>query len=239
MTRARRLTPQGVRQAQMFLDELRSNRSVEPTTPDEILYSPEFARPFLDAPEVSHVPLRTRRDAAEYVGSLGPSVTPNLAEDWAFWSWLGMFHLSDIITPDRRDRVSAVHETFVVGEDSAGQRDRHRNYLWISWRIASQYGDDATFSLDRDIMEIGEITRHTTESRRVFNSVGVARLIWALFTDGARLKRGAVNKTGRGTLRHLLRVLAQLERTYDVYGMELEALLDILPADFDRWKPAS
>ena len=239
MTRARRLTPEGVRQAQEFLDQLRADPSLDPSTPDEILYSPECGRPFLDAPEVQHVQLQTRRDAAVYIDSLSPLVTAKLADDWAFWSWLGMFHLSDIITPDRRHRVSAVHETFVVGEDSAGQRDRHRNYLWISWRIASQYGDDATFSLDRDIMEIGEITRHTTESRRIFNSVGVARLIWALFTDGDRLKRGAVNKSGRGTLRHLLRVLSQLERTYDVYGMEPDALLAILPPDFDRWKPAA
>lgn len=238
MTRARRLTPEGVRRAREFLDQLRADPSVEPSTPDEVLYDPDSARAFLDAPEVSHIPLRTRRDAAEYVDSLSPSVTARLADDWAFWSWLGMYHLSDIITPDRRQRVSAVHETFIVGEDNFGQRDRHRNYLWISWRIASQFGEDARFSLDRDIMEIGEITRHATESRRVFNSVAVARLIWALFTDGDRLKRGAVNKSGRGTLRHLLRVLGQLERTYDVYGMELDALLAILPPDFDRWKPA-
>ena len=235
MTRARRLTPEGCRRAQEFLDQLRADTSVEPSTPNEILYGPECARPFLDAPQVSHVTLHTRRDAAEYIDSLSPSITASLADDWALWSWLGMFHLSDIITPQRRSRVSAEHETFVLEPHGQQARGRYRHYLWMSWRLATHYGDEARFSLDRDITEIGEITRQTTNSPRVFNSVAVARLIWALFTDGHRLKRGAVNKTGRGTLRHLLRVLGQLERTYDVYGMELEALLDVLPADFDRW----
>ena len=39
----------------------------------------------------------------------------------------------------------------------------------------------------------------------------------------------------RGGLRHLLRVLDQLERTYDVYGMEPDALLSILPEEFRQW----
>ena len=49
-----------------------------------------------------------------------------------------------------------------------------------------------------------------------------------------RSRRGASTSVAGG-LRHLIRVLDQLERTYDVYGMEPDALLRILPEEFRQW----
>ena len=54
-----------------------------------------------------------------------------------------------------------------------------------------------------------------------------------LYTTDKRTKPGYTESLGG--LRHLLRVLPQMEMTYDVYGMEPDALLEVLPADFRRW----
>ncbi len=58
-----------------------------------------------------------------------------------------------------------------------------------------------------------------------------------LYTAGTRKKRGYSQSPGG--LRHLLRVLRQLELTHDVYGMEPEALLHTLPEPFQRWNKES
>ena len=235
MTRARKLTPEGVRRAKVFLSELREDQTILPATPDDILNSPECSQPFLDAPDVHHTTLQTRRDAANYIASLRPEVGSNLSDDWAFWSWLGVYHLEDIITEERRHRVSAEHETFVIDTMAVrGSQDIYRNYLWTAWRIQQQFGEELSFLLDQELIGIGRIARLITNSTRVFNSPGVPKLMVHLYSDGKGTKRGLT--VGPGNIDHLIRVLAQLERTYDVYGMELEALLKVLPPDFDRWR---
>jgi hypothetical protein len=53
-------------------------------------------------------------------------------------------------------------------------------------------------------------------------------------------KRGAqVSSPEPGTLRRFVHVLQQLDVTYDVYGMSGQALLDLLPAEFDPWRGQS
>lgn len=52
----------------------------------------------------------------------------------------------------------------------------------------------------------------------------------------AKPKRGAQNRDHGGTLRRFLRVMSQLELTYDLQSLAAEQILDLLPPEFDRWK---
>jgi hypothetical protein len=40
-----------------------------------------------------------------------------------------------------------------------------------------------------------------------------------------------------GTVRRFVRVLQQLDVTYDIYGLSGEQILGLLPAEFDSWRP--
>ena len=235
MTRARRLTDRGIREARAFIDRVRNDptQSIEP--PCELLTNPVYAEPFAGAPTVRHLQITTRREALEYLLSLDPPLDRRRTDDWHFWGWMGLYHLRDILhSAERRERMSKETETFVVAPNEKGSlRDNYRHYLWSSWRIQASLGEDAAFLIDRDIMEIGDVMRQIVNSPRIFNSVGIPLLILRLYTDGQRLKRGHVLRPGG--LRHLLRVLRQLERTYDVYGMSPDALLRILPPEFHQW----
>ena len=146
-----------------------------------------------------------------------------------------MFYFADTVrVEDGQVRLSPLDETFVVHrEDSRSFMLRFRHYLWGSWRLNEAHGQDATFLLDQDLTSFGDIAQRTFGSIRVFNSAGIVPLILRLYTKNGRQRRGF----GRdpGGLRHLLRVLDQLERTYDVYGMQPEALLRVLPQEFQRW----
>ena len=133
-------------------------------------------------------------------------------------------------------KLSSLDETFIVPvqEDRSYQR-RYRHYLWSAWRLQQAHGASADFLLDERINSFGDIADRVFSYSRIFNANGIVQLILRLYTVDGRQKP----RFGRapGGLRHLIRVLDQLERTYDVYGMPAEALMRILPREFDPWRP--
>jgi len=52
------------------------------------------------------------------------------------------------------------------------------------------------------------------------------------------LKRGAADSKGKrpGSLRRLITVIDQFSLTYDLYGMNDDEILDLLPSEFERWR---
>lgn len=240
MTRARQFTPLGVQRAREFLAAVRANPSVDAAPPDELLYDGNHAQLLTGAPDLRRQPLLTRRDAADYLSSALHPIEHHIADHAAFWSWLGMY-LFTAIAPRDHDgvlKLSPLDETFVVHdtEQQSFQR-RYRHYLWSSWLLNRQHGSQASYLLDQPLTSFGDIADRVFSYSRIFNSVGIVQLILALYVADGKQKP----RFGRapGGLRHLIRVLDQLERTYDVYGMTTDSLLDILPPDFDAWKTSS
>ena len=237
MTRARRLTPVGIGAARQFLADVRDNPSADALPPDELLFDSIHTENLRDAPNLTRTTLTTRRDAADYLsGNLAP-IQHSIADDAGLWSWLGMYLFAETAPRDRDGvlTISPLDETFVVhsGETRSYQR-RYRHYLWSAWRLQREHGEYADFLLDERLNTLGDIADRVFSSSRIFNAGGIVQLILSLYTDGHRLKRGFGR--GPGGLRHLIRVLDQFERTFDVYGMPASALLDLLPSEFDPWR---
>ena len=239
MTRARALTDDGIAAARDFLAEVRAHPTSDAVPSDELLFGPSYSRPIFDAPELERRSLATRRDASDYLSEVLAPIQHRISDDAGFWSWLGMFFFSET-APRRSDgrlRLSPLDETFVVHHSEArSYQRRYRHYLWSAWRLRQEHGAAADFLLDESLNSFGDIADRVFSYSRIFNSQGIVPLILALYTAGGRQK--PLMGRGPGGLRHLIRILEQFERTYDVYGMELEALLKILPPDFDRWRAA-
>ncbi|GAB4476624.1 MAG: hypothetical protein OHK0044_22590 [Burkholderiaceae bacterium] len=49
-------------------------------------------------------------------------------------------------------------------------------------------------------------------------------------------KPGASAIDRPGSVRRFVRVLQQLDLTYDIHGMSGKAIVDLLPPEFDVWK---
>ena len=67
-------------------------------------------------------------------------------------------------------------------------------------------------------------------------SIVEAALLLYVDPSTARLKRGCQSNRQPGTVRRFIGVLQQLDLTYDIYGMTGPQILDLLPAEFDRWR---
>jgi len=67
------------------------------------------------------------------------------------------------------------------------------------------------------------------------NIVDVAhRLYWD--SGNSAPKRGAESTRNPGNIRRFSKVISQLELTYDVYSLEPDRILQLLPREFDKWK---
>lgn len=235
--RAREFTARGIARARRFLDEVRKNPTGPKTPPRELLRGPEYTRPFRGDLMVDprwHA-FSTRREIGEYLAPRLAPVRTRIADRTSFWSWLGIFHFEDTVRiVDGAARLSPLDETFVIDQlDGQNLRGMHRHCLRAAWQLYEVHGDDAAFLLDQHPTSRGDIADRILQSQRVFNSAGVVPLVLGLYTEDGRVRRGFQGRPGG--LRHLLRVLDQLERTYDVYRMTPEALVRILPPEFAPW----
>ena len=236
--RAREFTSAGISRARRFLDEVRRNPTGRKTPPPELINGARYTRPFRDerlVVETRRHGFASRREIGEY---LAPRLAPYrswIGDRTSFWSWLGIFHFEDSVRiVDGAVQLSPLDETFVIDRaDQQNLRGMHRHVLRSAWRLHDAHRERAAFLLDQPPWDRGFIADRIFQSHRIFNSAGLVSLILALYTDGNRPKRGFQRRPGG--LRHLLRILDQLERTHDVYGMSPAALARILPVEFDPW----
>ena len=231
----RRLTAEGLRRAREFLADMREHPTAPREPPRDLLYDERYSRPFEPEVWIERCPFRTRREAAEHFAPKFRPIRHLVADHAGVWSWLGMYYFADTVrVEDGAVRLSREDETLIVDrQDRRSFQRRFRHYLWGSWRLYEAHGESVSFLLDQDLTSIGELALRALDTVRIFNSVGVIQLMLRLYTDNGRQKRGFIDRPGGQ--RHLIRVLDQLERTYDVYGMQPEALLRVLPQEFQRW----
>lgn len=235
--KAREFTARGIERARQFLAEVRANPTGRKSPPLELIEGSEFTRPFRGQLTVRarwHA-FGSRREIGEY---LAPRLSPFrnwVGDRTSFWAWLGMFHFEDTARiEDGAVKLSPLDETFVIDRrDKQNLRGMHRHCLRSAWQLYEVHGEDAAFLLDQPPWARGDIADRILQSQRVFASAGIVPLVLTLYTDGSRPKRGFQSRPGG--LRHLLRVLDHFERTHDVYGMTPDALVRILPKEFEPW----
>ena len=242
-TPLRRLTAEGIAEARAFLTRLREEPDAEREPSRELLYRQPYSRPYSEEVRVERRGFRNRREAGAYLSPLLAPVRHRITDDAGVWSWLGMFYFPEIAGAlEGRSRDIAL-EAFVFSDDESttekrrSYQRRYRHLLRGSWLLWERHREDAAFLLDEDITTFTDLADRVFSDFRVFNSAGVVPLAIRLYAEGEQLKERYSRSPGG--LRHLLRVLPQLELTYDVYGMAPDALLDVLPDDFRAWERAS
>ena len=235
MTRLHRFTREGVSTALGMLEDVRKGVVEPESLPKNLLLGEQYSQPFEPEISIGRGPLNTRRDAALLLRDRLHDVKSKISDDSSVWSWLGMYYLADILRgQEGARRVSPLDEVFVIRDTTRADQRRYRHYLWGSWRLFEQHGEEASFLLDERLTSWTDLAERAFGSVRIFNSVGIVPLMLRLYTDGSRRKKGYIHNSGG--LRHLIRILDQLERTHDIYGMPASALLEILPMPFQDWR---
>lgn len=238
-------TPEGMQVARNYLHGIRTGGWMP--LPTGLLSDHTYSLPVEPEVYVESRPFANRREAGEYLAErLEPLGAAQVADNAYLWSWLGMFYLEQMSRDSTRRVGEYPEHAYLVDSDlsqAAYVRVYHR--LKLAFEIWTQQGEDAWFMLNEPVVSLGQFTLRLVSAPEIFRSEGVVPLAHLLYANKGtgRLRAGVLGQTRAdapaGSLPRLIDVLNQLSMTYDVYGMTAEQLLQILPAEFDRFKPTA
>lgn len=227
----------GLEQMRSFLVSLRSSAPAA-EFPEHLLTDPQYSAPVAAAPIVEPRSFDTRFELAEYLfARLEPAEGHNLERDRGMWAWLALFYFESLCGPAKNGtRNPGQIARWIPDTD---YRRYYRHLVAGPWRIYRTYRREPRLAfglLCTAPHVMGEVVEQIAARLELVTNRAVVGAVTRLYVDAhGKLKRGASGK-GPGSPRRLADVIAQFDLTYDLYSMEPDELLDLLPEEFDRFK---
>ena len=108
-----------------------------------------------------------------------------------------------------------------------------------TYRLFILHHQNARLLLHPPVHQHGAFIYDLGFRRDLITNKGLIEAIDLLYWDPKRHrpKRGATTPTRPGNLRRLIAVIQQLDFNYDLYGMRAHEILQLLPPEFDAWRP--
>ena len=242
----RRFIPRGLDRASEVLDRVRQG---DPADFDELLTDERYSTPFTPSVEVEIRDFQTRREVGASLSAAFEAVgvdDRDIAEDYDMWSWLAMRYIAPKNEGERVDLRRHADIAYVFNpKRETGQnlrRARWRNFMKLSYYTYRQHGERAWLMLDQGPRTLGQFAMRLAQAEELFRATGIVHLAHMLYADRAtgRVKPDSMasqrSTATPGSLPRLIDVLNQLYMNYDVYGMQAERLIELLPSEFDKFR---
>ena len=235
MTRLRCLNTNGIEQFRGFLQQIRSGAEFQRSP--AILYIDDHSSRLPNAIDVEQRTFANKFEAAKYLHGILPPGAGS-AEDTGLWSWLALFYfdqLSPVGSEGKRRPREDYH--YIPSTESGWHRDRH--LLAGPFKLYALHRENARLLLHPPVHQHGAFVYDLGFRRDLITNRGLIEAIDLLYWDAKRgaPKRGATTTSRPGNLRRLITVVQQLDFNYDLYGMRAEEILQLLPPEFDAWRP--
>jgi hypothetical protein len=235
--RVRTLNNQGIQKFKEYLYNLRQGWTGP--SPKEILKSNSFSAEFKGEIEVENRPFSSKLEMAKYLYErLQVLPHPQVDQDVGLWSWLSVYYF-DLLCP----------------ENNLGKRTPGRDYRYVldlNFRVYRYHmllgpyttyklhGAGAPLLLHGPLYETGRFYLELSARQAFITNRGIieaANLLYFDATKGTPKRGAAVTARKPGALIRFIDVVQQLELTYDLYSMNGEEVLALLPSEFDQWRP--
>ncbi len=237
----RRFTTTGMSAVQEALDRLDLGEVVNLQA---ILVDDRFTEVLIAGSVVDVRAFANRRQAGEYLYNLLVPLEDTITDierDRGLWTWLALAWV-DVLAPAEDDGTRRLKDRarWVAVVDD--YRKYYRHLLAGPYRIYRAHKDDperAMAVLATVVERPGEVVEQFASRQEMITNPNLMSAITSLYYDPAtgRLKSGAGGKA-HGSARRLVDVLQQFDVTWDIYGMEPDEILDLLPGEFHRFAAA-
>lgn len=185
------------------------------------------------------LPFATAGDMADAViAACGIRKIPELIANEGLWAWLA-FVMRDNLFPKDKDGNRRFGESVrwypsAPSDWLKGQRHLVRMPVLLRFQL----GEDADYLLCNAPSVLPEIREQMTSQQDMLHS-GFQKVARRLYYDPKKkaLKRGAGGK-GRGSPRRLAAIRLQLDVTWNLFDLEADRLVAMLPREFDRFRAA-
>lgn len=237
MTRLRTLNARGIEEFRGFLQQIRDGAEFQ--SDPAVLYLDEYSRRLPRTVEIEPRTFASKFEAAEYLAGVLADL-PGIADDAGLWSWLALFYfdqLSPVDAEGKRRPREDYHYIPATDPSSGWQRERH--LLAAPYKLFLLHRRNARLLLHPAVHQHGAFIYNLGFRRDLITNKGLIEAIDLLYWDEKRNrpKRGATSSRP-GNLRRLIAVIQQLDFNYDLYGMQAGEILQLLPPEFDAWRPA-
>jgi hypothetical protein len=182
----------------------------------------------------------TLYELTEYlVDSLKPLERNVVDTNPGSWAWLALFFFDQLCpaSPSTGTREPRDSENYIWVKNNHRKQARHR--LRTPYLLVRAHGDRVKCMFSKEPTTRGELTEQLTSRQAYLGYKGVVLAACQMYGDAeGNMKRGVAGR-GPGCASRLMSVLAQLEMTYELGTITEDALVNLLPAEFDRFKKES
>ena len=161
-----------------------------------------------------------------------------LSFDEGVWDWLSLFYIDQLLPVVDGKRKPKEVVRYCLQLDG---RKWSRHYVRMNWLSVREHGDAARVMLSGPMDRHPDILEQLSGQQEMFGSKGVIAAADALYWSGTlgALKKGHATRTAPGAVQRLRTVIRQFERTWDLEMLTAAQVVEMLPREFERWKPAT
>lgn len=230
----RELNEEGTGHFREYLRALAEGSRQNP--PRAILFDDRFSTSLPQGAMVEDKVFASRLEAMRY---LVPALAPlgNVLEERfeGVWSWLALFYF-DQICPGKEGKRTPGKEYYYIPD--TGYLNRHRHLLAAPYKTFKRHGEGAVLLLDSPLHIENPFQFHIASRPSFISNPAVLEAATRLYYDAKHRhpKPGAQLPEKAGGLIRFVDVVEQLELTYDLYSLDGEKVLSLLPREFQAWR---
>jgi len=237
MIAVRRMLQKGEDSFREFLNQVRENKSFPKPDLNNEPFSEEFSpRIIID----DMITFKSKQELAEYLNKvfeISGVKREDVIGDKGLWTWLAYTWFEQIT--NNRCNILKREEHYICTSPS----NYRRYYIHLvapCYIIYSLYGlPISKLFVYNPPWEINDFTERVAANQFIISHKNIMEAIYRLYFDerSGRPKRGA-SSDEEGSVRRFIKVIQQFEFTYDIYSMSSDQIINLLPPEFNRWKPS-
>ncbi|RLI76483.1 hypothetical protein DRP05_12820 [Archaeoglobales archaeon] len=235
---------EGEDQFRKYIQQVKIDSSISRPDLNQNRYSKEFS-PKIEVEE--KVSFESKFDLAKYLYDLfdKAGVTrKDVLKEKGLWTWLAYLWF-DQLTNDLKNILK--REEYYICTEPSNYRRYYLHlvaspYIIYSLFINSRYGVHISMPfLYNEVWKSNDFAEHVAPNQFIISHENLVDTIYKLYYDESknRPKKGVTDRNKPGSIRRFVKVIRQFELTYDIYSMTSDQIIELLPSEFDFWKPKS
>lgn len=229
-----KLNDAGLKEFSEYLTKL--HESPGAPVPSTMLTDPRYSAEFEKDIDVQSGNFKSRYELGQHlVERLAPCDQTRLAADTGLWSWLALLYFDELCPADASgNRKPSRRDNYILG---VRQQDYHRHAIRTTYMLVREHGELVRYMLSSPLSKRGELTEQLTGRSYFLSCRGIMEAAHILYADPDRniWKRGAASKKP-GAVRRFGLVVRQFELTYDVFSLDGEQIVSLLPKEFNQFR---
>jgi hypothetical protein len=234
-----RFNDDGIGRFSQFLDTLSADPAL--AVPTDLLTDAAYVIPVSPGLEIHAQQFANRMDAARCLDSVLSEVTGiNVERDTGLWTWLSLFYFDQLCPPDGRGHRKPMERARWIPAIDDAQR-YYRHFLAGAYRVYVAHRDDphrAMVLLHVPFPKITHFWFQLASRQELVTNAAVMEAATELYLEQTRTgaKRGATSEKTPGSVFRFAAILNQFDPVWDLYAMEKDTILSLLPREFDRFR---